>query len=443
MVKFVPAARAVIAASALAVGATTAPAAIPAAVAHLSAIRTSAAPPSVTRASIMRGSTARTSAVAGVPVDVRASAAGDDPVPRTGPIFNSPVSGTAKQDAISTRVARLIAGTPKGSRIAIAMYHFSSTDTAAQLVAAAKRHVSVQVVLDHESTAYAAFKRLKRGLGTDTKKDSWVVVCDEDRGCIGPEFNHNKFFLFSTTGGAQDMVVQTSANATDGARDTQWNDALVLQDPAVYAAYLSYFQDLAAQHHKLDYHRTVQAGRYRLDFFPWAKGDPISQALDQVSCTGGTRIRLSLGHFTWGPIARRLWKLDDAGCRVQVVFDIVGPKTLRSLVKKGGRHGGPETRYLTEGGRTTYAHSKYLLIDGQYQGRPQKVVFTGSPNYTTVGFHGHDEAMITVADPRLEQEYAGNFDAVFKHGHTVRSADSVPDAVLEPPDPEDANHSRE
>lgn len=397
MAKFVPTARAVIAASVLAAGAIAAPAA----------------------------------------------AAGSDPIPQTGPIFNSPVSGTAKRDAISTRVAHLIAGTPKDSRIAIAMYHFSSMDTAAQLVAAAKRHVSVQVVLDHESTAYAAFKRLKRGLGTDTKKASWVVVCDEDRGCIGPEFNHNKFFLFSTTGGAQDMVVQTSANATDGARDTQWNDALVLRDPAVYAAYLSYFQDLAAQHHKLDYHRTVQAGRYRLDFFPWAKGDPISQALDQVSCTGGTRIRLSLGHFTWGPIARRLWKLDDAGCQVQVVFDIIGPKTLGALTKKGGRHGNPETRYLTEGGRTTYAHSKYLLIDGQYQGRPQKVVFTGSNNYTTVGFHGHDEAMITVADPQLEQEYAGNFDAVFKHGRTAKSASSVPEAVLEPPDPEDANHSHE
>jgi phosphatidylserine/phosphatidylglycerophosphate/cardiolipin synthase-like enzyme len=366
-----------------------------------------------------------------------------DPVPQTGPIFNSPVSGTAKRDAISSRIARLVAGTPKGERVAIAMYHFSSLDTASQLVAAARRGVSVQVVLDYESRAYAAYKRLRAGLGGDTKKSSWVVVCDEDRGCIGPEFNHNKFFLFSDTGGAKNLVVQTSANATDGARDTQWNDALVLRDAAVYAAYLAYFRDLAAQHHTGDYHRTVQAGRYRLDFFPWAKGDPVSQALDQVSCAGGTRLRLSLGHFTWGPIARRLWKLDEAGCRVQVVFDIVGPVTLHTLTAKGGRNGDPETRYLTEGGRTTYAHSKYLLIDGTYEGRPQKVVFTGSNNYTTVGFHGHDEAMITVADPQLETEYATNFDAVFAHGHPIKPGGSVPKAVLEPPDPSTANHSRE
>jgi phosphatidylserine/phosphatidylglycerophosphate/cardiolipin synthase-like enzyme len=368
-----------------------------------------------------------------------------DPVPLTGPIFNSPVSGAAKRDAISTRIARLIAGTPKGERIAVAMYHFSSLDTASQLLAAARRGVSVQVVLDDESRSYAAYRRLRRGLGGNTDKPSWVVVCEKDHGCIGPEFNHNKFFLFSGTGGAEDMVVQTSANATDGARDTQWNDALVLQDAAVYTAYLAYFHDLAAQHHTADYHRTVQAGKYRLDFFPWAKGDPISQALDQVSCAGGTRLRLSLGHFTWGPIARRLWKLDDAGCRVQIVFDIVGPVALHALTRKGGKGGDPETRYLTEGGRTTYAHSKYLLIDGTYQGRPQKIVFTGSNNYTTVGFHGHDEAMITVADPQLEAEYAANFDAVFAHGHAVKPTDpdSVPASVLEPPDPSTADHSRE
>jgi phosphatidylserine/phosphatidylglycerophosphate/cardiolipin synthase-like enzyme len=388
-----------------------------------------------------------TACVLAAGLGARSAAAGADPAPKTapktGPIFNSPVSGAAKQEAISSRIAGLIAGTPKGGQIAIAMYHFSSLDTAAQLIAAARRQVSVHVVLDHESTAFTAYKRLKRGLGGDTKKPSWVVVCDEDRGCIGPEFNHNKFFLFSSTRGARDMVVQTSANATDAARDTQWNDALVLQNPAVYAAYLAYFRDLTARRHSPNYHRTVQAGKYRLDFFPWAKGDPISQALDQVSCAGGTYIKLSLGHFTWEPIARRLWELDNAGCRVQVVFDIVGRAAIDALTKKGGKYGNPETRYLTEGGRTTYVHSKYLLIDGLYQGRPQKVVFMGSNNYTTVGFHGHDEAMITVADPQLESRYVGNFDAVFEHGHAIKPTDpdSVPKAVLEPEDPQAAGHS--
>jgi phosphatidylserine/phosphatidylglycerophosphate/cardiolipin synthase-like enzyme len=351
---------------------------------------------------------------------------------RTGPIFNSPQAGATKRDAIADQVGRLIAGTPSGETITIAMYHFASQDTAAQLVAASRRKVHVHVVLDHESTAYAAFKKLRSGLGTDTRKRSWIVVCGRDRGCIGPQFNHNKFFLFSSTMRARNVVVQTSANATDGARDTQWNDALTIEDAGVYAGYLRYFKDLAAQHSTGDYRRTVQAGPYRIDFFPWAKGDPISDALDKVSCAGGTRLRLSLGHFTWAPIAKRLWKLDDEGCRVQVVFDMVGRRAARRLTEPGGRHGNPEIRYLSENGRI-YVHSKYLLIDGGYEGKRQKVVFTGSNNYTDVGFHGHDESMITIADGGLEDRYAANFDTVFGHAHSVKATDftSVPATVLE------------
>ncbi|MEV5712028.1 phospholipase D-like domain-containing protein [Actinoallomurus sp. NPDC052274] len=353
-------------------------------------------------------------------------------VVRPGPTFNSPQAGSAKRDAIADQVARLIAGTPAGETIAVAMYHFASLDTARQLVAASRRKVHVQVVLDHESTAYVAYKKLHAGLGTNTEKRSWVVTCRRDRGCIGPSFNHNKFFLFSSTLGAKDVVVQTSANATDGARDTQWNDALTIQDAGVHAAYLRYFQDLAAQHTTGDYHRTVRAGAYRLDFFPWAKGDPISDALDKVSCAGGTRLRLSVGHFTWKPIAAKLWKLDDEGCRVQVVFDQIGRRVARRLTKPGGRNGNPEIRYLSENAHV-YAHSKYLLIDGGYQGTRQKVVFTGSPNYTEVGFHAHDEAMITIADGAMEDRYAANFDGVFDHAHPVKATDvnSVPEAVYD------------
>ncbi|MCO5999466.1 phospholipase D-like domain-containing protein [Actinoallomurus rhizosphaericola] len=347
-------------------------------------------------------------------------------------IFNAPQAGSARRDAIADQVARLIAGTPAGQTIAVAMYHFSSLDTARQLIAANRRRVRVQVVLDHESTAYPAYKKLRAGLGANTRKPSWVVTCGRDRGCIGPSFNHNKFFLFSSALGAKDVVLQTSANATDGARDTQWNDALTIQDAGVHAAYLRYFQDLAAQHRTGDYHRSVRSGPYRIDFFPWAKGDPISDALDKVSCAGGTRLRLSVGHFTWAPIAKRLWKLDDEGCRVQVVFDQIGQRVARRLTKPGGRHGNPEIRYLSENGHV-YAHSKYLLIDGGYQVSRQKVVSTGSPNYTEVGFHSHDEAMITMADAALEDGYAANFDAVFAHAHAVKATDvnSVPAAVYD------------
>jgi phosphatidylserine/phosphatidylglycerophosphate/cardiolipin synthase-like enzyme len=335
---------------------------------------------------------------------------------------------------IDSRIAQLISGAPKGAVIYVAMYHFATKDLAKQLVKAKKRKVNVRVVLDYESTQYPAYKTLKKALGSNRKKSSWVTLCPKGRGCIGPQFNHNKFFLFSTTRGAKKVVLQTSANATYESQGMQWNDALVLRNAGVYAAYRRYFYDLAKKHHTRNYHRIVHTGKYRLDFFPWSSGDPVSQHLDMVSCAGGTRIRVVMGHFTWRPIAQRLWRLDDAGCRVQVVFGHVGQSALRDLTRSGGRHGGPELRYLPENGHA-YEHSKYLLIDGRYQGKKQKAVFTGSSNYTNVGFHGHDEAMISTVDATLEKQYVANFGTVFAHGKAIKSAADARSAapgVVEP-----------
>lgn len=360
---------------------------------------------------------------------------------KTGPMFNSPVGQASSQHAISGQIGKLIAGAPKGSVIYVAMYHFSTQDMAVQLVAAKKRKVNVRVILDHESEQYKAYRTLHAALGGSTKKSSYVILCGEGHGCIGPEFNHNKFFLFSTTLHTKHVVVQTSANATYYARDMQWNDSLTIKDAGVYTGYRHYFLDLAKRKQIPDYHRVVTAGKYRLDFFPWSSGDPISTALDSVSCARGTRIRLMLGHFTWGPVAQRLWALDDRGCRVQLFFSHVGKTVVRDLLKKGGRNGGPEARYLPEDGHHPYAHSKYLLIDGWYRGRLRKVVFVGSNNYTDVGFHGHDEAMITVADAGLESRYATNFDTVFKRGSALSSGDAMilPSTIVEQDEADDTS----
>ncbi|MCO5999138.1 phospholipase D-like domain-containing protein [Actinoallomurus rhizosphaericola] len=345
------------------------------------------------------------------------------PSVRLGPIFNTPTGSKSKQGAIDSQITHLIAGAPKGAAIYVAMYHFYTKSLATQLINAKKRKVNVRVVLDHDSAGSAAYKTLKKSLGSNRKKSSWVTLCAKDRGCIASQFNHNKFFLFSTTLGSKNVVLQTSANATDVAREQQWNDALTLKSASVYAAYRHYFYDLAKQHHTGNYHRIVHAGKYRVDFFPWAADDPISQDLDKVSCTGGTHIRIVMGFFFWKPIAQRLWKLDDEGCRVQVVVGSVGKSALRELTRPGGRHGGPEVRYLPEGGQA-YEHSKYLLLDGRYQGKNQKVVITGSVNYTNVAFHAHDEAMITIADAGLEKSYVTNFATVFGRGKALTYADA-------------------
>jgi phosphatidylserine/phosphatidylglycerophosphate/cardiolipin synthase-like enzyme len=125
-----------------------------------------------------------------------------------------------------------------------------------------------------------------------------------------------------------------------------------------------------------------------------------------------------------------------------VFFSHVGKTVAKDLLKTGGRNGGPEARYLPEDG-DAYAHSKYMLIDGGYEGKQQKVVFTGSTNYTGIGFHGHDEAMLSVVDAKLEGQYVTNFASMFKRGAGLKPGDAmlVPSNVVEPDWADDTSDS--
>lgn len=353
-----------------------------------------------------------------------------------GATFNTPVGSAASQQAIQTKIDQLIQGAPKGSTISVAMFHFSSQKVADQLVAAAKRKVKVRVVLDSGSSIFYAYKLLARGLGTSKKRSSWVMMCAKNKGCIASQFNHDKYFLFSRTRNTSDVVLQTSANATTYANTIQWNDALTIADRGVYNGYARYFADMAAQRRTTNYHRVVQSGKYRVDFLPWSTGDPISESLDKVDCTRGTRLELSMDFLLWAPVAHQLRAMQSAGCTIEIVLTHANKTVLNDLTAPGGTHGLPILRYLPDDGHHAYDHSKYLLIDGTYAGRKQRLVLTGSVNYTGDSFAAQDETLVTAADSALEQRYAANFSEVYHHA-TAKLPGSVLNAALAQPFTED------
>jgi phosphatidylserine/phosphatidylglycerophosphate/cardiolipin synthase-like enzyme len=344
----------------------------------------------------------------------------------TGAVFNLPSGSKAQQQRIDRHVITLIRNAPKRATIYTNVYHLSDRVLAAELVKARKRGVRVRVIVDYWTTGTPAYKALKKALGTNLRKASWIIACPRDRGCIGVPYNgsvsvnHNKFFLFSTSGASRGVVVQSTANSTFRGRAKQWNSALTIVDGRLYAAYRHYFYDLSRRRGRADYSKTFRAGKYRLDLFPRAQGDPISEALNRVSCVGGTRIRVALSYFTWTPIARKLWQLDDQGCRVEAIGSDVSKQVIQEMTRSGGRHGGPVMRILQESGNRAGQHSKYMLIDGLYQGRRQKILFTGSVNYTLIGFRSSDETLLTVFDARLHDAYVANFTTVFRYGTKAR-----------------------
>ncbi|GAA3435156.1 phospholipase D-like domain-containing protein [Kutzneria kofuensis] len=341
----------------------------------------------------------------------------------SGAVFNNPTD-PAQQYAIVNQLRSLIQTAAAGSDIRVAMYHFTDTTVAGDLLAAHDRGVNVRLVVDHSAADSAAVVRLVGGLGTDRSKSSWVTLCTDGGACIGDvgtPIMHNKFFLFSQTQGSADVVVQSSANLTVDNAEKYWNNAVTLVgNTALYNGYLSYFNDLAAQHKTGDYYRTVSAGDVKAYFFPRAGNDESTDTIynmlsDNVTCegnttvgtpTGRTVIRIAMWDFTRDNIARELRALADRKCWIEIAYTGMDAGTLGYL-------SGHDRIKLHQIDGTYIVHSKYMLIEGTYAGeRDSKWVMTGSHNYTNAALRENDEAMVRVHSNAIHDQYRANFDAL-------------------------------
>ncbi len=339
-------------------------------------------------------------------------------------MFNDPTD-PAKQYAIRDHLRSLIQGAPAGSTISIAIYHFTDTTVSTDLLAARDRGVNVRLVADYSSASSAPVVSLVNALGTDQAKSSWVTLCTKDAACIGSTgtpIMHNKFFLFSSTSGSTNVVVQSSANLTKANAENYWNNAVtVVGNTDLYNGYLSYFKDLAAKRKNSDYYRTVSAGNVKAYFFPragtTADTDTVYNMLNEnVTCegntsvgtqTGRTIIRIGMWYFSRDNIARKLRELADRKCWIEVVYTTMDDGS-RSYLSGHDRI----VLYRIDDG-THIVHSKYLLVEGTYAGvKDSKWVFTGSHNYTNAALRENDEALVRIQSNAIHDQYRANFWAL-------------------------------
>ncbi|MFF8973030.1 phospholipase D-like domain-containing protein [Streptomyces sp. NPDC014995] len=375
------------------------------------------------------------------------ASAEDAPAVTTGPVFNDPTGDTTAQNAILTKIGRLVQGAPAGSGIKLSLYLLHSQWLAGELVKAAGRGVSVQVIVDSDSTS-TAYTTLVNALGTDTTAASWVLTCPAGRACLSQSantVNHNKFFLFSETTGTatgtgtpvRDVVVQASANLTEWDTKKSWNDAMVVTgNSALHTAYADYFEALRATGSGeippvTDHPVATQAGVAKLYLFPRATTDPVVNILNTVddpvgthaACHGNstgygttdgrTVIRVAMHHITRPAVAQKLWELDNAGCYVDVVYSLLDEMYSGQVVDTlttPTAYGGIALHRLNADVDGTSSHTKYLLVEGTYNGvADQKIVWTGSHTYTRSALVGNDEALLKYHDSTVYDAYRLNF----------------------------------
>lgn len=364
------------------------------------------------------------------------------PAVRDTAIFNDPTQPDS-QGRITDHLRSLIRNAAPGSEIRAALRRFDLADLAGELLSAKQRGVNVKIVLDYAATetvddtgatvptqAYSALAA-PGGLGTNPAALSWVVRCTQNGACIGNTTTgemHNRFFTFSNTQGATNVVVQTSAELTRPQQQNAWNDAVTLVgNAALYNAYAGYVTDLAAMNKNGNYYRKTTAGKATAYFYPKSIPNPPSPAADDVhtmlnkiTCAPGAQVRLLAETLTRTDVAKKLWDLDNQGCSVHLLYTRLSAEARTQLTAPGGSNSGPEIKdsagaYTAPDGSSqrTHVNSTYLTISATYAGSPQKIVATGSHTYSQESQHHNDDALLEINDNILHDQYFLNFQRVW------------------------------
>ena len=399
-------------------------------------------------------------AVLGLVASLLGSAPAAYAAPVTSAVFNNPTGTAADKALLQNKIVELITGAAVGSRIRMSMFYADDATIPNALIAAHQRGVNVQAIFDGRETSEALWPSLTAELGTTLSAASWALACPAGRGCIGnrvlgsvASINHNKFFLFSSTGGAANVLVQSSANLHNG-RDGLggWNNALILVGNAsAYNYYSAYFDDLKARVVNNNYYDTrtpLQAGNAKVFFYPRQEAsgadpyqnpaeDTVYTILSNIDCFGNTTvgtqdgthrtiIRVAMSIFSRDYLAKKLWDLDAAGCYVEVVetYDpdsALQVSAMKKLLAGATTYNGPVVRYYcdTDG---IWIHSKYFEVEGVYYDTPdRRIVWTGSHNWSTNSLRQSDEAILQLEDAGVFTAYTANFRAI-RDSSTIRTA---------------------
>ncbi|MEU8222365.1 phospholipase D-like domain-containing protein [Kribbella sp. NPDC048915] len=281
--------------------------------------------------------------------------------------------------------------------------------------------------------------RRRVGPGRETCGQRDQSGTNKGTSCMGQHIMHNKFFLFKEVDGAQNVVVQTSANLNATSGTNMWNTAYVVPDAWLYSKYDAYFTDLAdgsaAGPTDNDYYNTFRSEhnpantKYAMNVSPRAAGNTYLDVLNAVRCTGNTSGGTDRDHRTIVrvatmqiagqngiDIAKRLWDLDNQGCYVDIVADEISlmesrddtKHALEYLLRRPIGYHGPEVREFS--GSQCGVHQKNLLIDGFFDGKPnQKIVVTGSHNMNNKSPRYNDEVILRINSAAVHEKFKEAF----------------------------------
>jgi phosphatidylserine/phosphatidylglycerophosphate/cardiolipin synthase-like enzyme len=353
--------------------------------------------------------------------------------PPPGALFNNPYGAPAAQNRIMRHVREAVVNAPAGSTIRLAAYSFDRADIADALLDAHDRGVNVQMVVSHGVVSEQA-RRVQGVLGSDPSAASFLVVCHGScRGSSGTL--HSKFYLFTQTGSASDVVMVGASNLANAAAVVHFNDLYTVDNaPAMHALYTRVFDQLKLDRRVAEPYVTGTTGIYRSLFYPHPgttkANDAVMQRLNAVRCaaTGGTganghtviRIEMYAWTGTRGKyIADKVVGLKRHGCNIRVILSRGGHVVAQTLRRAGV---GVRTADVDRNGNGVlehFTHEKVMTLSGTFEKKATRVVWTGSENWADLSPQ-NDEVVLRAPLASAYRAYVQQFDSVWNsHTHAI------------------------
>lgn len=263
---------------------------------------------------------------------------------------------------------------------------------------------------------------------------SYVKVCKGS--CRGKGGNmHSKFFLFTNTGRARNVVMVSSSNLNRGGAQLGWNDMFVVKGrKKLYAGFKSMHramtEDIRATADKVE----VRDGPFVARFFPMRNAskatDPTMQDLRRIRCSsalGRTQVHVSM--FYWkgargAYILDKLVSLARSGCQVRIIYgapSIALAERMRNLARNHVIDlWDSRWDHNEDGFNEVRTHAKYVLVRGTVgSNRKARQVWTGSQNWVGGSLFRSDELTLNIATPGAYRSYLRNWTQIRNHSRRL------------------------